>query len=140
MRGQTGENRYGNEFGTRAYRKYQFLPIAVHLMARSIIFKRSWGLSIVRCKRFARFIYFFSFFFFFLRLSIQDLDANKRMGVCTILIDRRSQGNGCRRIIKIVVWEIFLEYFKFLISLLYILRWNAIAKVSNFRYLICLLV
>lgn len=97
MRGQTGENRYGNEFGTRAYRKYQFLPIAVHLMARCTIFKRSWGLSIVRCKRFARFIYFFPFFFFFKdKLSIQDLDANKRMGVCTILIDRRSQGNGCR--------------------------------------------
>lgn len=75
MRGQTGENRYGNEFGTRAYRKYQFLPIAVHLMARSIIFKRSWGLSIVRVNDLPDLFTFFPFSF--LRLSIQDLDIKE---------------------------------------------------------------
>lgn len=92
MRGQTSENRYGNEFGTRATVSTNF-AIAVHLMARCNIqtFVEIIHLTIVRVTICQIYLLFFLFF----KVDIQDLDAircNKNGHLCDF--NARSTGEG----------------------------------------------
>lgn len=90
MRGQTSENRYGNEFGTRATVSTNF-AIVVHLMARCNI---QTFVEIIHCScnDLPDLFTFFSLF----KVDIQDLDAMIRCNKNGHLYDfnARSTGEG----------------------------------------------